>query len=82
MTPDEAINVMRRWRAQYTKKLDDAMNHKGGGYSLKLDERQFMQRQIEAIDTAIVSLSLMNGAHTDASTKETTDGNGEGSSLG
>lgn len=67
MTPDDAIVILRRHRQSFAERLT-AQNVSRNG--TKKDERQHLHRQVEALDIAIVSISLMNGSHSATVIKE------------
>lgn len=70
MTPDDAIAILRRHRESFAARLT-VQNVRLNG--TKKDERKHLHRQVEALDIAIVSISLMNRSHSATVNKETLD---------
>lgn len=70
MTPLEAVSILRRQREYYAGKLSAAARPGHASYHyLKPDERNHVQRQIEALDAAVVSLLLIDEGYIISSTQ-------------
>ena len=59
MTPDQAIAILRRHRQTYADKLVAHARRTDSLHYLNKDEREHVNNNIQALDMAIVSLSLI-----------------------